>query len=420
MTAEEKTITLKPEDVQRLVAQCTGVPPSPPTTFQKALQELLQAIGQTTLRQLVQSVTFSIGDLLLRQGEQGDFMYLILSGRVLAFSGNLRNPMVLGVRGVGEFIGEMSMIDNQPRSANVVAIEPVRALLIKREAFNLMLRAMPELNLRLMQSLSLRLRQAEAQRGADQRSERLVRRQVERLTQAKSALETNRQMLNFIIHDLRNPLNVIMNVLEMLEMLMPDEAAQENQDLFSMGHQAVKQSLNLIESLLDLARYEAGQLVLQFSTFELAEMIQNVVAMQQCIAHKKQITLEALLAPELPAITADRARIERVLINLLDNALKHTPYAGTVQVRAQLDPTAEAKKPCVRICVTDTGPGVPAEARERIFELHVQLDTSHGGLGLGLNYCRLTVQAHGGRIWVEDGVGGVGSCFVFTLPLKQE
>lgn len=411
---------LPPHVVQRLVELAKGTELPLPNAFEQVLRQLFKALGYPTLKNLTRETTFTIGEILVRQGENGNFMYLILSGRVLAFAGDLRNPMILGVRGPGEFIGDMSMIDQQPRSATVIAIEPVRALRIEREAFETMLQHVPDMNLCLMQALSQRLRQAEAHRSMEQRSGRLVRIQVERLVEEKRALEaaqkTREQTLNFIIHDLRSPINVIQNVLEMLQMLLPDEILSENRDLFQMGELALRNILDMTETLLDLARYDVEKLELQLSTFSITDLVDTMLRMETLPAQNKQITLSGEIEATLSTLTADRRRIERVLLNLLNNALKYTPYGGSITVRA-LPTQLDDGSPGVMFRVNDTGSGVPVEMRERIFEPHVQLDTSHGGLGLGLNYCRLTVEAHGGRIWVEDGENGVGSCFVFTLPL---
>lgn len=410
---------LPPHVIQRLVELNKGTASTLPDAFEQVLRQLFKALDYPTLKSLVREVTFTIGEMLIRQGESGDFMYLILSGRVLAFAGDLRTPMILGIRGPGEFIGDMSMIDRQPRSATVVAIEPVRALYIEREAFETMLKLVPEINLCLMQALSLRLRQAEAHRSMEQRSGRLVRLQVERLVEEKRALEvaqrTQEQTINFIVHDLRSPINVAQSVLEMLEVMLPDEILRENRDLFQVGNLALRKILDMTETLLDLARYEAGKLELQLSTFSVTEIVNTILRMQSLLAQNKQITLTGEVEATLSTLTADQNRIERILINLLDNALKHTPYGGSISVRA-LPTQLENGTSGIMFRVNDTGPGIPAEARESIFEPNVQLDTEHGGLGLGLHYCRLTVEAHGGRIWVEDGENGVGSCFVFVLP----
>ena len=113
----------------------------------------------------------------------------------------------------------------------------------------------------------------------------------------------------------------------------------------------------------------------------------------------------------------DQSLLDRVLTNLIDNAVKHTPLGGLVTV------AAEVLKGEMAVSVTDSGPGIPPEERERIFERFTQTTGEkrrRRGFGLGLTFCRLTVLAHGGRIWVESGADGKGSRFVFTLPLKVD
>jgi signal transduction histidine kinase len=129
---------------------------------------------------------------------------------------------------------------------------------------------------------------------------------------------------------------------------------------------------------------------------------------------RKGIGLQTHLAPDLPLVIADGEKIERVLANLLDNAFKHTPREGKVTIAARQ--VGEA----VQVSVADTGPGISPEERERIFERFAQTNGERPrrrGYGLGLAYCRLAVEAHGGRIWMEAGDGGAGSRFVFELPL---
>jgi signal transduction histidine kinase len=115
-------------------------------------------------------------------------------------------------------------------------------------------------------------------------------------------------------------------------------------------------------------------------------------------------------------VVADREKIERVLVNLLDNALKYTPENGRIWVQTG------QKADRMWVSISDTGPGIPAEDRERIFERFTQGTgdkLKRRGFGLGLAYCRLAVEAHGGRIWIQDGPDGIGSRFTFTLPLEQ-
>jgi signal transduction histidine kinase len=127
------------------------------------------------------------------------------------------------------------------------------------------------------------------------------------------------------------------------------------------------------------------------------------------------IALDIRLPETLPVVFIDEEKIQRVLINLLDNALRHTPMGGRITIQADDD----RNRAEVIVRVIDTGPGVPPEARSLIFDKFAQLDQQvlrgHKGTGLGLTFCKLAIEAHGGRIWVEEGAEG-GAAFCFALP----
>jgi signal transduction histidine kinase len=121
------------------------------------------------------------------------------------------------------------------------------------------------------------------------------------------------------------------------------------------------------------------------------------------------------LPDTLPPLKADRIRVDRILMNLLDNALRFTPAGGTITLRARQEGDRMA------VSINDTGRGIPAEQRERVFDRFVQVENetkATSGFGLGLSYCRSAVMAHGGEIRAEEGDGGVGTKMTFWLPLE--
>ncbi len=126
------------------------------------------------------------------------------------------------------------------------------------------------------------------------------------------------------------------------------------------------------------------------------------------------VTLRLELPATLPSMLYDESKIERVLANLMDNAFKYTPKNGEICIAATPGATD------VQVSVTDAGPGIPEAERQRIFERFTQVQgdavARRRGFGLGLTFCKLAVEAHGGAIWVEPGPGGVGARFIFTLP----
>ena len=132
-------------------------------------------------------------------------------------------------------------------------------------------------------------------------------------------------------------------------------------------------------------------------------------------ASGKEIEIKTAVQPGLPLISADAGMISRVIVNLVENAVKYVPGEGAVTI------AAHRENDMALVSIIDTGPGIPEEARARVFDKFTRLHGGSGapkGLGLGLAFCKLAVEAHGGRIWVDAGPGGEGSSFNFTLPLK--
>jgi signal transduction histidine kinase len=146
----------------------------------------------------------------------------------------------------------------------------------------------------------------------------------------------------------------------------------------------------------------------------LSNVVENVFADLRPLAQEVEVQLVNTLSPDAPPVSVDADKIERVLMNLVDNALKYTPADGVITVRAR---TLDSKH--MQVEVIDTGPGIPDDYKQRLFDQFVQIEGRakvRRGVGLGLTFCRLVIAAHGGRIWIEDNPEG-GSVFAFTLPL---
>jgi signal transduction histidine kinase len=177
-----------------------------------------------------------------------------------------------------------------------------------------------------------------------------------------------------------------------------------------------KHLLGLINDVLDLSKIEAGQLTLSLSDYSLGGMVHTVFAAVESLATAKKLALTTDVAPKLPAGHADERRLAQVLLNLVGNAIKFTDQ-GEVAIKATvLDGS-------FTVAVRDTGPGIAAVDRVKIFEEFQQADNSatkrKGGTGLGLSIAKRIVEMHGGRIWVESDVGK-GSTFAFTIPVTAD
>jgi signal transduction histidine kinase len=222
------------------------------------------------------------------------------------------------------------------------------------------------------------------------------------------------QFLANMSHELRTPLNSIIGFAEVLIRGMAGEMSprQEKcvQDILASGEHL----LSLINDILDLSKIEAGHMTLEPTTFEVAELLEEVQTTISPLVEKKSQVLVIEQADNLPPLTADRFRIKQVLLNLLSNANKFTPHEGTITVACRL-----TNSTTTLFAVTDTGIGIRLEDQETIFEKFRQASNSMTqkvkGTGLGLNISRWLVEMHGGRIWVESEYGH-GATFSFTLP----
>ena len=220
------------------------------------------------------------------------------------------------------------------------------------------------------------------------------------------------EMLFMLVHDLRSPLAVLQGALATLREAWEEGDNEALERLYGLSQRVGRRALRLVNSLMDLAKLETGQMTLESGPLDIKELLFNVAAVNVPTpsAHQR-VRIE--VAEDLAPVYADVIHIERVLGNLMDNAIKFTPDGGEIVLwaksRGQLS---------VRIGVRDDGPGVPEEARLELFDKFYQVAGPRGrraGSGLGLYYCRLVIAAHGGSIWVEDGESG-GSNFVIELP----
>ena len=236
-----------------------------------------------------------------------------------------------------------------------------------------------------------------------------------------------RQMVADIAHELRTPLSLVRGNLEAIL----DGLYELNLENVASVHEETLVLTRLVNDLRDLALAEAGQLYLQQDTVDLADLVERAVEGFRAQATEQEITLVTELPPGLPPASGDEQRLNQVLINLLSNALHHTPPGGQIAVSvkqvsaeerlphspAPLPPYPPA--PLLLISVADTGRGIPPEDVPHIFERFYRADKSRvrtsGGSGLGLAIARQLVEAHGGRVWVESWMG-VGSTFFVALP----
>jgi len=220
-----------------------------------------------------------------------------------------------------------------------------------------------------------------------------------------------------LIHDLRSPVSTALSAIEIVQDALVVEKHDEIIDqALKVARNGATRVLGLIESLLDIARMQSGRMELNLSPIDLHSLVVNILADLAPQAKEYNLNLHNEVPVGFLPLQADQNKISRVLTNILDNALKFTPSGGHVTISATI---GEREDAIIRI--SDTGSGIPAEFREKIFDQFTQIPGQRSrrrGSGLGLTFCRMAVEAHGGRIWVEGRPESEpGSVFTFTLPL---
>lgn len=216
-----------------------------------------------------------------------------------------------------------------------------------------------------------------------------------------------------IVHDLRSPLTTVTGAVSILDDGLSGPLNSEQKKWLARIGAASRRLMDLINDFLDLSKLEAGHIDLLKAETDLKQLIESSLDTYSILAQDKKISLAAGVAPGLPRVQADSRRLEQVFSNLLSNAIKFTPQGGKIEVGACRD-SHEA----VKIWVKDSGLGIPGQEIDQLFQKYRQTASgknAHQGTGLGLVICKMIVEAHGGKIWIESEEGR-GTTFFFTLP----
>jgi len=225
-------------------------------------------------------------------------------------------------------------------------------------------------------------------------------------------LERLRDDLTYmIVHDLRTPLTSLLSGLQTVPLVGDLNPIQT--EMVQIAADGGGTLLGMINDLLDVEKMEQESVPLTQTALSAEALVAQAVVQVTLLAAAEGLTLISELAPGLPEFTGDEDKLKRTLVNLIGNAIKFTPRGGTVTASASCTDAA------LLFSVRDTGEGIPADALGRIFEKFGQVESRQAGrrmsTGLGLTFCKLAVEAHGGRIWAES-TPGAGSVFFFTIP----
>jgi K+-sensing histidine kinase KdpD len=236
-------------------------------------------------------------------------------------------------------------------------------------------------------------------------------------TDERELARAQENVTQMLVHDLRSPLTAVTTSLRLLQQLVPAESDYKPivEKTTEVSRRAIRKVLMRVDSLLDVAKMESGDIYLDRQPTDVRTIVETVRTELMPLANEMHVTMLTDLAPELPVLQVDADKVERMLLNLVDNALKYTPENGTITIRARMDDAAG----WMQLAVADEGPGIPDDYKQRLFDRFVQVSGRQGtrrGVGLGLAFCQLVTKAHGGRIWIEDNQPR-GTVFIATLPI---
>jgi signal transduction histidine kinase len=250
--------------------------------------------------------------------------------------------------------------------------------------------------------------------------------------------EANRQKTVFLAsaaHELKTPLAVMKGYYELLLSGSLGKLSERQKDTLRESKDSCDRLVRLVSMFLSYSALESGKLVLQLRENDLRDCINDLAGRWQDAFQRANVRLDIHLGADMPLFKFDYQKVQQCMVNLLDNALKHTPEGGSVTLTAQphfwerrlseTTPSEERRRGkreranSVLISVKDTGSGIAAEFHQEIFEEFVRVDPSSSGMGLGLAITKRLIQAHRGKVWVDSEMGS-GSSFSFILPIYVE
>ncbi|MCS7251670.1 MAG: GAF domain-containing protein [Thermoflexus sp.] len=239
------------------------------------------------------------------------------------------------------------------------------------------------------------------------------------MTPLRTLERMREELFHMVVHDLRNPAASVQTALDFMLSEGLGSLSEEQREVLTIARDNIGRMLRMVNTILELRRLQSGEVIFQAKAVSLPGLVASILRELSILIRDKSLEVFVDIPAGLPEVWGDELLLVRVFQNLLDNAIKFTPSRGDIQIRANLE--REGGLLWVKVMVADSGPGVPVEIRDKIFKPFITGMVKGRGVGLGLAFCKLAVEAHGGRIWVEDRPGAKsGAAFVFTLPVAPE
>ena len=342
---------------------------------------------------------YAPGAVIFREGDEGDSIFLIGSGSAEAVLGDGRGQTILlSLMLTGETFGEMAFFEGKPRSATVRARDGCVVLEIRGQELRRLADARPDIELGVLLTVSERLRS---------KNEQILALHLKAVEGANRAKDEFFAMLG---HELRNPLGVISAAIHVLN--TGNDSGERAARLREMIARQTQHLSRLVDDLLDVSTLSAGKLTLERRSEDLREVVERSLSSFREAGRAAQHVI--CLTGESLFVNGDRTRLEQVVINLLDNAVKYTPPGGRIDISI----ASEGREAVLR--VRDTGVGIPDESLPLIFDPFLQANRTpvgpHAGLGLGLTLVKRLVEMHGGAVSASSSGPSRGSEFVVRLP----
>lgn len=354
---------------------------------------MLDAADLAALGKIAQERTYSSGEQIFQEGDRGDGVYLVKSGRIEISVGVTRNERrAFAQIAPGELFGEMAVLELKPRSATATAAEDSAVYFFPRNELLAMVERSPLLAMQFLREISSRLRE-------------FNQRYIQEILQAERLAVVGR-FARSIVHDIKNPLNIISLTAELSGMEKAD--AELRKKSARTIRTQVERVSEMVSEILDFTQGSHAEVVM--SAVDYGAFVQSLLEEIRSEAELKNVMLHAENIPSIN-LPLDPKRLRRVFFNLIHNAMDAMSAGGQIFIRFQVEPDKVITE------IEDTGPGIAPEIAGRLFEVFATFGKTHG-TGLGLSICKKIIEDHHGRIWPR-AESGHGAVFCFTLPREK-